>query len=60
LAKRVKGIHAPTERIKREPIELFGEEDRKLDLEALATAPRTAREERELRERRLLEHLDLT
>ena len=46
-------------RIKFEAIELFGDEDGKLDLEALANAPRTAREEKELRERRLLDELDL-
>jgi hypothetical protein len=48
-----------SERIKREAVELFGDEDGKLDLEALANAPRTAREEKELRERRLLASLDL-
>jgi len=48
-----------TERIKREAVELFGDEDGKLDLEALANAPRTAREEKDLRETRLLADLDL-
>jgi hypothetical protein len=48
-----------TERIKREAVELFGDEERKLDLEALANAPRTQREEQELRDRRLLASLDL-
>jgi hypothetical protein len=48
-----------TERIKREAVELFGDEDGKFDLEALANAPRTAREEKELRGRRLLASLDL-
>lgn len=48
-----------TARIKREAVELFGHEDGKLDLEALTNAPRTAREERELREKRLLASLDL-
>jgi hypothetical protein len=47
-----------TERIKREAVELFGDEEGKLDLEALANAPRTAREERQLREERLLKSLD--
>jgi hypothetical protein len=46
------------ERIKLEAVELFGDEDGKLNLEALSNAPRTAREEKELRERRLLEALD--
>lgn len=48
-----------TERIKREAVELFGDEEGKLDLEALANAPRTAREEQQLREKRLLASLDL-
>jgi Type II restriction endonuclease EcoO109I len=48
-----------TERIKREAVELFGDEEAKLDLEALANAPRTAREEQQLREKRLLASLDL-
>jgi hypothetical protein len=48
------------ERIRLEAVELFGDEDGKLDLERLANAPRTAREEKQLRERRLLEALDLT
>jgi Type II restriction endonuclease EcoO109I len=43
-----------TARIKTEAIELFGDPEGRLDLEALATAPRTAREERELREHREL------
>jgi acetyl/propionyl-CoA carboxylase alpha subunit len=47
------------ERIKREAVELFGDEEGRLDLEALTNAPRTAREERELREKRLLASLDL-
>lgn len=47
------------ERIKREAVELFGEDEGKLDLEALSNAPRTAREEKELREKRLLASLDL-
>lgn len=38
-----------TERIKREAVELFGDDDGKLNLEALASAPRTAREEQEVR-----------
>lgn len=37
------------ERIKREAVELFGDEEGQLDLEALANAPRTAREEQVLR-----------
>jgi hypothetical protein len=48
-----------TERIKREAIELFGDDDGKLDLEALANAPRTAREEEALRDERLLNDLNL-
>jgi hypothetical protein len=48
-----------TERIKREAVELFGDNDGKLDLEALANAPRTARDEQQLRETRLLASLDL-
>jgi hypothetical protein len=48
------------ERITFEAVELFGDQDGKLDLEALANAPRTAREEKEMRERRLLDELDLT
>jgi Type II restriction endonuclease EcoO109I len=48
-----------TERIKREAVELFADEEGKLDLEALANSPRTAREERELRARKLLADLDL-
>jgi hypothetical protein len=48
-----------TERIKREAVELFGDEDGRLDLEALTNAPRTAREEKGLREKRLLASLDL-
>jgi hypothetical protein len=47
------------ERIKREAVELFGDDEGKLDLEALANAPRTAAEERRLRETRLLVDLDL-
>ena len=47
------------ERIKREVVELFGDEEGKLDLEALANAPRTAREEEVLREKQLLASLDL-
>lgn len=50
---------AEVERIKREAVELFGDEEGKLDLEALANAPRTAREEKTLRDRRLLEELNL-
>jgi len=38
-----------TERIVREAVELFGDEEGMLDLEALANAPRTAREERQTR-----------
>lgn len=34
-------------RIKREAVELFGDEEGRLDLEALTNAPRTAREERD-------------
>jgi hypothetical protein len=45
-----------TERVKREAVELFGDEEGKLDLEALANAPRTAREERALRRERELAH----
>lgn len=48
-----------TARIKQEAVELFGDEDGKLDLEALANAPRSAREENTLRENRLLADLDL-
>ena len=40
-------------------VELFGDAEGKLDLEALANAPRTAREEQELRDRRLLGELNL-
>lgn len=47
------------ERIKREAVELFGDEEGKLDLEALANPPRTAAAERVLREKRLLAELDL-
>src|SRR5205807_1863456 len=47
------------ERIKREAVALFGDEEGKLDLEALANGPRTAREERELQERSLLSDLNL-
>jgi hypothetical protein len=47
------------ERIKSEAVELFGDEDGKLDLEALVNAPRNAREEKALRETRLLADLDL-
>jgi hypothetical protein len=46
-------------RIKQEAVEIFGDEEGRLDLEALTNAPRTAREERELREQRLLASLDL-
>jgi hypothetical protein len=42
-------------RIKAEAIELFADPDGRLDVESLANAPRTAREEREFRESRLLE-----
>jgi hypothetical protein len=41
-----------TARIKAEAIELFGDAEGKLDLEALANGPRTAREEKQLRARR--------
>ncbi len=41
-----------TERIKREAVDLFGDHEGKLDLEALANAPRTAREEQQIRLRR--------
>jgi SAM-dependent methyltransferase len=41
-----------TARIKAEAIELFGDGDGKLDLEALANGPRTAREEQQVRARR--------
>jgi hypothetical protein len=47
------------ERIKREAVELFGDAEGKLDLEALANAPRTAREEREQREGHMLADLGL-
>lgn len=47
------------ERIKREAVELFGDADGRLDLESLANAPRTAREEQQLVERRLLATLNL-
>jgi hypothetical protein len=47
------------ERIKREAVELFGDEDGRLDLEALANAPRTSREEQGLRDARLLTDLNL-
>ena len=36
------------ERIKAEAIQLFGDADGRLDLEALSNAPRTAREETEM------------
>jgi hypothetical protein len=48
------------ERIKREAVELFADTDGKLDLEALANAPRTGREERQFRETRVLAGLDLS
>lgn len=48
-----------TKRIMQEAVELFGDEEGRLDLEALANAPRTAAEERRLRETRLLVDLDL-
>jgi hypothetical protein len=48
-----------TERIKRQAVELFGDDDGKLDLEALANAPRTAREEQDLRDERRLDDLNL-
>lgn len=48
-----------TDRIKREAVELFSDEEGKLDLEALANAPRTKREEEKLRDKRLLESLEL-
>ncbi|HZS62867.1 MAG TPA: PmeII family type II restriction endonuclease [Gemmatimonadaceae bacterium] len=41
-------------RIKREAIELFADADGRLDLEAIANPPRTAREERQFLEGRLL------
>lgn len=47
------------ERIKREAVALFGDAEGKLDLEALANAPRTGREEQDFRERSLLADLDL-
>ena len=43
-------------RIKAEAIELFGDAEGMLDLEALANAPRTAREEKQLRARRSEQH----
>jgi hypothetical protein len=43
----------PKARIKAEAIHLFGDADARLDLEALANAPRTAGEEREMLLRRL-------
>jgi hypothetical protein len=46
-------------RIKREAVELFGDEEGKLDLEALANAPRTGREEQQRRETRFLGPLNL-
>jgi hypothetical protein len=46
-----------TARIKSEAVELFGDSEGRLDLELLATAPRTAREERGLREKRLLDQV---
>jgi hypothetical protein len=57
LVKRRSGEEV--ERIKREAVELFGDEEGKLDLEALANAPRTERDERELRDHRLLSDLGL-
>ena len=39
------------ERIVREAVEIFGDDEGRLDLEALSNAPRTEREERRLRER---------
>jgi hypothetical protein len=47
------------ERIKREAVALFGDADGRLDLESLANAPRTAREEQQLVEGRLLATLNL-
>jgi hypothetical protein len=44
-------------RIKSEAVELFGDADGRLDLEALANAPRTASEERALRDTKLLEQI---
>jgi hypothetical protein len=46
-------------RIKQEAVALFGDGEGKLDLEALVNPPRTATEERRLREKRLLVDLDL-
>ena len=56
VKRRSKG---EVERITREAVELFGDDEGKLDLEALANAPRTAREEKALRDKRLLEELNL-
>ena len=47
------------DRIKREAVELFGDPEGRLDLEALANAPRTGREDQQLREKRLLASLNL-
>lgn len=47
------------ERIKREAVELFGDGEGKLNLEALANAPRTARDESKLRDEDFLAELDL-
>jgi hypothetical protein len=46
-----------TARIKGEAVELFGDAEGRLDVELLANAPRTAREEATLREERLLQRV---
>ena len=56
VKRRLKG---EIERIKLEAVELFGDPEGKSDLEALANAPRTGREEQQLREKRLLASLNL-
>jgi hypothetical protein len=53
------GQEEEVERIKREAVELFGDEEGKLDLEALVYAPRMVRDEKQLREKCLLEDLNL-
>jgi hypothetical protein len=47
------------ERIKREAVEIFGDEEGKLNLEKLANAPRTAHEESQLQDDELLADLGL-
>ena len=47
------------ERIKREAVGLFGDDEGKLNLEALANGPPTAHQEAQIRDERLLADLDL-